>query len=148
MRKIFFSNSFFSNSSQILLLIIECLQIAFDFIANWQQRKLCNKATNYIMFFSKSFSQIFLKRSCLWKFSNELFVVVFIALADFVLPSSLLKVFQTTFILDSGFKFALVLKQKFFPHNLLFIICCEKMVTRLQLSQPFCDSFNPSMSFN
>ena len=42
-------------------------------------------------------------------FSNELFVIVFIALTDFIPPSSLLHVFETAFIFGSGFKFALAL---------------------------------------
>ena len=50
-----------------------------------------------------------LKGSCLWKFWNELFVVVFISLTGFVRPVSLLQVVLTTFIFDSGFILALVL---------------------------------------
>ena len=54
------------------------------------------------------------------------FFVVFIALTDFIPPNSFLQVFQTTFIFDSGLKFALVLAgsrpYKIFSHNLLFSI--------------------------
>ena len=48
---------------------------------------------------------------------KQTFEVVFIILTDLIPPSSLSQVFQTTFIFDSGFKFALVLapSHKFFP---------------------------------
>ena len=52
----------------------------------------------------------------------ELFVVAFIVLTDFIPPSSLSQSFQTSFIYESGFNFALVLALSyriFFPHNLL-----------------------------
>ena len=48
----------------------------------------------------------------------ELFVVAFIVLTDFIPPSSLSQSFQTSFIYESGFNFALVLALSyriFFP---------------------------------
>ena len=62
-------------------------------------------------------------------------MVFFTALTDFIPPSSLLQVFQTPFIFDSGFKFAVVLasshSENFFPHK--FIIQFIILVCSLEL---------------